>query len=86
MKDDDVGVFLTQSFSELQDSNYIEFVNDVGKKPEARRLWYEGPDFLKQNVHEPVIKGPSVQVKRVACGQESEELYFPNKYPVRQID
>ena len=38
------------------------------KKPEARRLWYEGPDFLKQNVNEPVIDGPSVSVKRVARG------------------
>ena len=47
VKDDDVGVFRTQSFSELQDSTYIELVNDGVKKPEARRLWYEGPDFLK---------------------------------------
>ena len=63
MKDDDLGVFLTQSFSELQDSNYIELVNDGVKKPEARRLWNEGPDFLKQNVNEPVIEGPRVSVK-----------------------
>ena len=48
------------------------------KKLEARRLWYEGPDFLKQNVNEPVIEGPSVSAKRVACGQDSEELYFPD--------
>ena len=41
-------------------------------------MWFEGPDFLKQNVNEPVIEGPSVSVKRVACGQESEELYFPD--------
>ena len=78
MKDDDLGVFLTQSFRELQDSNYIELVKDGVKKPEARRLWYEGPDFLKQNVNEPVIEGPNVSVNRVACGQESEELYFPD--------
>ena len=51
---------------------------DGVKNPEARRLWYEGPDFLKQNVNEPVIEGPSVSVKRVACGQESEERYFPD--------
>ena len=38
MKDDDLGVFLTQSFRELQDSNYIELVNDGNevKKP----VWY----------------------------------------------
>ena len=29
-------------------------------------------------MNEPVIDGPSVSVKRAACGQESEELYFPD--------
>ena len=29
-------------------------------------------------MNEPVIEGFSVSVKRVACGQESEELYFPD--------
>ena len=29
-------------------------------------------------MNEPVIEGPSVAVKRVACGQESEKLYFPD--------
>ena len=48
------------------------------KKPEVRRCWYEGPDFLKQNVNEPVIAGPSVSVKRMASGQEFEEFYFPD--------
>ena len=51
---------------------------DGVKKSKARRLWYEGPDFLKQNVNEPVIEGPSVSVQRVACGQESEEFYYPD--------
>ena len=41
---------------------------DGVKKPVARRLWYEGPDFLKQNENEPVIEGPSVSVQRVVCG------------------
>ena len=85
MKDDDLGVFLTQSFRELQDSNYIEFVKDGVKKPEARRLWYEGPDFLKQNVNKLVIEGPSVSVKRVACGQELEELYFPDNSQLEKL-
>ena len=55
------------------------------KKPEARRLWYEGPDFFKQNVNEPVIKGPSVSVNRVACCQESEELYFPDNCQLEKL-
>ena len=61
----------------LNPADVASHPDDV-KKPEARRLWYEDPDFLKQNVNEPVIEGSSVSVKRVACGQESEELYFPD--------
>ena len=41
-------------------------------------MWYEGPNFLQQNVNEPVIEGPSVSVKRMACGQEFKEFYFPD--------
>ena len=58
---------------------------DGVRQPEARRLWYEGPDFLKQNVNESVIKGPSVLINRVACGQESEALYFPDNIQLDKL-
>ena len=52
MKDDDLRVFLTQSFSELQDSNYIELVNDGDevKKP----VWYL-PYFVSSQAKKRVV-------------------------------
>ena len=52
MKDDDFGVFLTQSFRELQDSNYIELGNDGDevKKP----VWYL-PYFVTSQAKKRIV-------------------------------
>ena len=52
MKDDDLRVFLTQSFSELQDSNYIELVydGDKVKKP----VWYL-PYFVTSQAKKRIV-------------------------------
>ena len=52
MKDDDLDVFLTRSLSELQDSNYIELVNDGDevKKP----VWYL-PYFVTSQAKKRIV-------------------------------
>ena len=50
---------------------------DGVKRPEARDLWFSGPEFLKQNVEVPVLEGTAVFVKRVAYSQDQSELCFP---------
>ena len=49
---------------------------DGVKKPETRRLWFKGPDFLKQNREISNCKCVSVAVNRVACSEEKGKLYF----------
>ena len=50
---------------------------DGVKRPEARDLWFSGPEFLKQNVEVSVLEGTAVFVKRVAYSQDQSELCFP---------
>ena len=54
MKDNDLGVFLTQSFGELQDSNYIELVNDGDevKKPVWYLLYFVASQAKKRIVYD----------------------------------
>ena len=58
---------------------------DGVKKPETRRLWFEGPDFLKQNREIPNCECVSVAVDRVVCSKEKDKLYFPEESPIDRL-
>ena len=55
------------------------------KKPETRRLWFEGTDFLKQNREIPNCECVSVSVNRVAYSEEKGKLYFPKESPIDRL-
>ena len=58
---------------------------DSVKKPESRTLWFEGPDFLKQNREIPNCECVSVSVNRVACSEEKGKLYFPEESSIDRL-
>ena len=51
--------------------------SDGVKKSELHKLWFEGPEFLRQSDEIPVVEGSSVSFKRVTCVKDNNELSFP---------
>ena len=58
---------------------------DGVKKPESRKLWFEGPQFLMQSKEVAESESPSVSVNRVTCTREQSELCFPEKSPLDEL-
>ena len=59
--------------------------HDGVKKPETRRLLFEGPDFLKQNRENPSCDCVSVSVNRKACSEIKDELCFFEESPINRL-
>ena len=75
-------------FSNTEDWRYCPTSSnpaDVGsrpdsvKKPEARKLWFEGPAFLKQSVEVPDLAFARVSVNRVTFEQKNVDLHLPEE-------
>ena len=58
---------------------------DGVKKAEWRKLWFNGPDFLRQNGEFPVGDSVNFSVKRVACSQDQSKLCFPQESPIDRM-
>ena len=58
---------------------------DGVKKPETCRLWFEGPDFLKQNREIFSCQCVSVLVNRVTCSEGKTKLYFSEENPIDRL-
>ena len=49
---------------------------DGVKKSESRKLWFIGPQFLRQSDKIPVVESSAVAVKRVTCVTDKNKLSF----------